>query len=448
METWLRTIVVNTARNSVRRRRGVILLHLEQHRQQESEFVPFEVPDNRSNPEQSYECRELESRIATSIERLGNHYAAVIRMCVLGDCSYLEALSALDVSLMTVKARIFRGREMLRRSLSRDSRGETAAFIGPRSVEVVIMSASMNELNPSSGGGTEAEHVAELTFQTIVFATDFSSRSENAGRYAVLLAEHFSATLVVAHAFLLSQPAMEVEAMTRNNSQQRKNIRLMLACTVELLAPKSVKTIAALMDGDPQDEVARLARSYDPSLVVLGTHGGGSVERGIIGSVAETILRTTQSPTLTVGPHVPRCADSKLTFRRILCATDLTPAAASGIALALQFARRWNCDLDVLHVVPKSAAHHPDRLAELTKELYGPLDRLFPERSTLHCNARSFVTTGHAHEAIAEHIRERSIDLLVIGIRKTSHLGLEMRTSGAFRIIVESPCPVITVAGG
>jgi hypothetical protein len=37
---------------------------------------------------------------------------------------------------------------------------------------------------------------------------------------------------------------------------------------------------------------------------ILGTHGGGTLERHIIGSAAEGILRTIHSPVLTVGPHV------------------------------------------------------------------------------------------------------------------------------------------------
>ena len=52
---------------------------------------------------------------------------------------------------------------------------------------------------------------------------------------------------------------------------------------------------------------------------------------------------------------------------------------------------------------------------------------------------------GKAHAAILRHIQERSIDLLVLGIRKTAHLGLEMRTSGAFQLIVDATCPVMTI---
>lgn len=308
------------------------------------------------------------------------------------------------------------------------------------------MSLTTNEAQAKGKDAPGAEVVPEFRFQTILYATDFSSSSENAGRYALFLAEQFSSTLVVAHAFLLTQPAMEVEAMTRVNSQQRKNLRLELARMVETLTSASVAPIPALLEGDPPHEVARLAQLYAPSLVVLGTHGGGSVQRSIIGSVAERILRTTASPSLTVGPSVPAVQRSSLPFRRILCATDLTPAAARGLALGLQMAHRSSCEIDVLHVVPRSAARYADRLGELTKELYGPLDRLLPDRSTEACAARTFVATGSADEAILEHIRERAVDLLVLGIRKTSHLGFEMRTSGAFGLIVKAPCPVITVA--
>jgi hypothetical protein len=33
----------------------------------------------------------------------------------------------------------------------------------------------------------------------------------------------------------------------------------------------------------------------------------------------------------------------------------------------------------------------------------------------------------------------------VLGIRKTSHLGMEMRTSRAFQMIVDAACPVLTI---
>ena len=59
----------------------------------------------------------------------------------------------------------------------------------------------------------------------------------------------------------------------------------------------------------------------------------------------------------------------------------------------------------------------------------------------------AFVEVGSAHVRILEHIREFQVDLLVLSIRKSSHLWLQSRLSGAFHIIANAPCPVMTMTG-
>ena len=58
-----------------------------------------------------------------------------------------------------------------------------------------------------------------LNLKAVVFATDFSLCSQNAGLYAARMAAYFSAKLLVAHAFTLSQAALEVEIGDRKVSQ-------------------------------------------------------------------------------------------------------------------------------------------------------------------------------------------------------------------------------------
>jgi len=155
--------------------------------------------------------------------------------------------------------------------------------------------------------------------------------------------------------------------------------------------------------------------------------------------------RSTPWPCLVVGPHVPAAAKHAVPFKRILYATDFTPAAAHAAIYAVSLASDAGADIDVLNVVPGNTIAHPDRLFELERQFYRELDLLVPEQAREFCNPRSFVDTGRAHHRIKEHIKEFSIDLLVIGVRKSSHLDLEIRTSNAFRLVVESPCPVLTI---
>lgn len=286
-----------------------------------------------------------------------------------------------------------------------------------------------------------------LDFNVVIYGTDFSVCSQNAGLYAALLAQYFAAKLVVAHAFTLSQAALEVEIHRDLVSQQRKDLKVLLDQKISTLAPNSIEALPILLDGDPKEALPKLANEYKPSLLVLGTHGGGWVEREIIGSVAERILRSTGWPTMTVGPQVKPATPQTLPFRRILYATDLTPAAARAAVFAVSFAKVMGAKIDVLNVVEPGSVLHPDRLNETQKEFYNALDAVVPNDAKEFCDPRTFVAVGDAHEQILQHIEERSTDLLVLGIRKTSHLGVETRTSRAFQLIIDAQCPVLTVTG-
>jgi nucleotide-binding universal stress UspA family protein len=285
----------------------------------------------------------------------------------------------------------------------------------------------------------------ELNLKTVVYATDFSLYSQNAGLYAARIASYFSATLLVTHVFSLSQAALEVEIDQILVSQQRKDLKSLLSRKALLLGAESIEAISTLLEGDPKEVIPALADNNAPAILVLGTHGGGRVERGIIGSVAEKILRSSRWPTLTVGPLVKPVSSQTFPFARMLFATDLSPVSAHAAIYAVTFAGIFGAKIDVLNVIQDDAIEHPDRLSDLQAHFFKALEVLVPQEAREFCDPRTFVTVGNAHDQILAHIRERSIDLLVLGIHKTSHLSMEMRTSGAFRIIVDAECPVLTI---
>jgi nucleotide-binding universal stress UspA family protein len=213
------------------------------------------------------------------------------------------------------------------------------------------------------------------------------------------------------------------------------------------LSSSSLKVVPALLEGDPHHAVSIFAETHAPSLVVLGTHGDARMERGLSGSVAEKILRSTGWPSFTVGPQAPSVSSSSvaLPFKRIRRATDFSPAAARANGYVLSFVETLGADIDVLYVVPETVIEHPDRLADIRSRFSDALEQFVPERAKNFSNPRTFVETGNTHDRILKHIKDRSIDLLVLGIRKTSRLSVKMRTSGAFRIIAEALCPVLTI---
>ncbi|MGA8619822.1 MAG: universal stress protein [Candidatus Sulfotelmatobacter sp.] len=283
-------------------------------------------------------------------------------------------------------------------------------------------------------------------FQTVVFATDFSVFSQNAGLYASLLARQFGATLLVSHAFYLSQPALEVEAMSEVKSMQRQDLEAYLARRVERLGGGNFQSKAILVEGDPREEILRIAERNPAPVIVMGTHGGTLVGSGLLGSTAESILRTARFPCLTVGPGVPALTPKSSPFRRILYATELHPAVANAATIAVAFAGEFHAKIDVLHVVRPKKIQHPGCFDKIEEEFYSALDHLVPMQAKEFCTPRSFVEVGNAHVQILRHIEEYGVDLLVLGIRKSAHVWTGCRETGAFHIVAHAPCPVMTVA--
>jgi universal stress protein A len=64
--------------------------------------------------------------------------------------------------------------------------------------------------------------------------------------------------------------------------------------------------IRAVVDGSPKVEIIQYARKQNIDLIVLSTHGRTGLTHVLVGSVAETVVRTAPCPVLTVRPETHR----------------------------------------------------------------------------------------------------------------------------------------------
>lgn len=296
------------------------------------------------------------------------------------------------------------------------------------------------------------EQIAELVSwppKFVIYATDFSPFSERAGCYARMLARTFHAELMVAHAFNLSQFAADMEAETGPGAKsvQRKDLEGGLAASMRRFGEGVERVGSTLLEGDPVERIPELAAQHPPSVIVLGTRGRGRLGRSIIGSTADGILRSTEGPSITVGPQVPESPQDVVAIRRVLFATDLTPAAVRGAAYAVGVAEGFGASLDALHVVPESVMKDQDRLRRVRDEFHTALESVVPRQAGTLSEPKEWVEAGNAETRILDHAKEHKTDLLVLSIRKSSHLWIRERVSGAFHIVAHAACPVMTITG-
>ena len=120
----------------------------------------------------------------------------------------------------------------------------------------------------------------------ILYPTDFSSYSNQAYFHALGLAETYGATLTVAHVH------------TPGGSGDRDYWRGQLE-QVRPANPK-IPVTHVLLEGDPATEITRYAAEAGIDVVVIGTHGRTGVDRLVMGSVAEKVMREAPCSVLVV----------------------------------------------------------------------------------------------------------------------------------------------------
>jgi len=68
----------------------------------------------------------------------------------------------------------------------------------------------------------------------------------------------------------------------------------------ELAEETEVPFRARLVEGSPSSGIIRYTETEDCDLIVMGTHGRGGIDRLLLGSVAERVVRSSTVPVLTV----------------------------------------------------------------------------------------------------------------------------------------------------
>ncbi|MFC6988984.1 universal stress protein [Haloplanus sp. GCM10025708] len=68
----------------------------------------------------------------------------------------------------------------------------------------------------------------------------------------------------------------------------------------ELATTSGIDVATAVAEGKPSREIVEYAEREDCDAVVMGTHGRGGIDRLLLGSVAEAVVRSSSVPVLTV----------------------------------------------------------------------------------------------------------------------------------------------------
>jgi nucleotide-binding universal stress UspA family protein len=137
-----------------------------------------------------------------------------------------------------------------------------------------------------------------INIKNILYATDFSSHSNQAYFHAVALAEGQGARLTILHVCQARKVIMGMIPAVDAESQDVDYWRRQL----EQIRPVNdgIEVRHVLLEGNPAGEIVRYATEHGVDLIIMGTHGRTGMERFLMGSVAEQVARGAPCSVLVV----------------------------------------------------------------------------------------------------------------------------------------------------
>ena len=285
------------------------------------------------------------------------------------------------------------------------------------------------------------ESSTRVAIKNILLLTDFTDASQPALEYAIELAQRHGAKFYAGH---VQEPesasALEGPALITFFNALREQKRAELT---ELIKDCKLETQVLLAEGSIEYAVQRWTVLHGIDLIVIGTHGRQGLQRMLLGSTAELILRAAGCPVLTVGPHVSRRKHDGDHIDRVLFATDLTPQSEYAISYALSFAHERCARLTCMHVIDNSGNVRDRSRANSLWEK--KLRSLVPTDTALWCEPHIVVGEGEPAEQIVEFAEHDNSDLIVLGLPREKMFINHFRSGVTYRVVSNAPCPVLTV---
>jgi RNA polymerase sigma-70 factor (ECF subfamily) len=116
--TWIFRIAKNACLDRIRKRSQVQAVSIDEPIQTEEGQVQRELPSELGDPEEYAEQQELSAVVHSALQELTDEYRTAVVLRDLQGFSYNEIAEVMEVSLGTVKSRIYRGRQALKEVLS------------------------------------------------------------------------------------------------------------------------------------------------------------------------------------------------------------------------------------------------------------------------------------------------------------------------------------------
>lgn len=290
-----------------------------------------------------------------------------------------------------------------------------------------------------------------LSINSILWSTDFSQGAERAFPHAAALAQRHDAELHILNV-REGQAAVRTE-MANQFPLSTGTLANYLDAADAPRQPVDLGELSLVQEQvgaqAPAEAIVRYLETTDIDLAVLGTSGRRGLQRLLLGSVAEEVVRQAPCPVLTVRSHDEQA--TAWNVENILVPVDFSEGADQAVRHARELARTYGAQITLLHAVEE--VMYPSAYGMEMANIPGP-DVLERVDASLDAMAQEQIghepvavesVIGHAPSVILDHLGEHDVDLTVIATHGRSGLERLLLGSVTERVVRRSDAPVFVV---
>jgi len=157
---------------------------------------------------------------------------------------------------------------------------------------------------------TEKHQVGMVSLKRILYATDLSESSNIALKYAAEIARVAGSQLTVMHAIYYPDRRFwapgGIPALEEERAQDVQEMRKKLTDVLSQETPKEMQVEMLVVEGKPFEKILEIAGERAMDIIVMNLHSKSTLERTLIGSTAERVVRLAPIPVLSVPLAVKR----------------------------------------------------------------------------------------------------------------------------------------------
>jgi len=235
---------------------------------------------------------------------------------------------------------------------------------------------------------------------------------------------------------------IDIEMLEKIEGEKKEEAIEKLKGLQEFLKPHKTKIFVEI--GDPADTILEYEDRLKPDFVFLGGHKKGLVEKILIGSTTEKVVKYGKRNDFVVKGR-------EVNFnKKVVIAYDFSQTCQKALEFAIDFLKNFKVKVDILHVdepigvplIEKLKVKVHERFAEEKKKILSDLKKKFEEKE-IETNI-VYLEGKNPVEVITDYVNNNEdVELLIIGSKGLSGLKRLILGNTATKLISKIKKPIL-----